>query len=143
VNKETKYTIEVIYLGERPDLFGQIKQIFRDRKGRIYSYKGVRGVYFGCSYLVSKDGMIETRPKEFDKQKLTLTEQDHLDFSANVEICKHIRAKQKKALEVKKPHPNLVNALDLLRPFTRNMDNLELTRFTDYIKNQLSKKRKK
>lgn len=139
---KTEYDLEAIYLGERYEHF-RISQCFRTAMGEIFRYSGIKDLCVGDSYLVSKDGFIAQRPKLAENPKLTLTEQERLDFAAAKEIIKHVRERKKKAMELKKPHPDIVRAIALLKPFARSMDRINLDRFTDYLRNQLSKPEKR
>ena len=142
--KKAKYEIEYVYLGERVDAhFRQISQWFRSAKGDISRFVGVRGIYVGESYLLTKKGSIKAKfPPQPKTQSVFLEAQERLDYEAHKEIAKHQRLCRKKALTLKKPHRDIVAALELLRPFTRRMDTLTLRRFAEYLENQLSKRQK-
>ena len=141
---KSKYTIEYLYLGERVDYIGGINQVFRNKKGKFCHYTGVKGVYFGESYMVTKEGQIKSSwPEQPKKQTLLPTEQDKLDYESHKELAKDARARRKKAMDLKKPHQDITKAIALLKPFARSMDNITLRRFTGYIENQLSRRSKK
>lgn len=141
---EEKYTVEYLYLGERIDYVGNIRQVFRCKKGDLHYWQGIGGLCFGESYLVTKDGKIKKRwPPKPEKQTLFATEKEQLDFETQKLIVAHQREARKKFNDSKKPHRDIVRAIELLRPFVRNDDLLTLNRFVDYLKNQLTKKKKK
>ena len=139
---KAKYCVEYVYLGERVEAFDGIKQLFRNKKGEFARYSGVRDVYFGNSYLITDDGKIKARfPDRPDKQTVFSTEQEELDYEAHKELAKDYRLRKRKAMELKKPHKDIVRALNLLRPFTRKMDSITLRRFSEYLQNQLSRQK--
>jgi len=141
---ETKYTIEYVYLGEQVDIMGNISQLFRNKKGEFAKYSGVKPLFFGESYLISKKGMIKSRmPPQPKKQTLFVTDRDKMAYEANKEIAKNERLLRRKAMELKKPHQDIVKAIALLRPFVYELDSMNLHRFMKYLENQLSRKKKK
>lgn len=142
MKKKTEYTKEVVYLGEEVGFGSKIRQVFRDKKGEQYSFFGIKGfLFFGESYLMTEGGVMLTRnPPQPEKQTVFATEKERLTYEANKEICKYIRERRKKLMDIKKPHPDIVRAISLLRPFTRDMDFLVLSRFCNYLQQQLSKK---
>jgi hypothetical protein len=143
--KKTIFDREIIYLGERLDLLGGIQHAFRASGGRIMKFSDNlgRGLYFGDSYLVSAAGTIAVPPKKCERPRLKITEQERLDFELQKELVKVERLKRRKALEIKKPHADIVAALELLRPFVRGADNFTLRRFVGYLEHQLSKPAKR
>lgn len=132
-----------IYLGERLDLFG-IRHAFRGPDGKEKFFKGkIHGLIRGECYGISPKGEILKRPAQIVDCKLRMTDKEETEFELHKELCKHWRAKKKKALNLKKPHPDISKAIELLRPFVRYSDNIELNRFVEYLENQLSKKKRK
>lgn len=137
------YSVPVVYLGERMETFGKITQVFRSARGRVFRYSGIKGVGFGDNTAVTKDGRIAVRPKVSEERKIAVTPEEEAEFSAHAQIVKHERARRRKQLELKKPHPDLVRAIQLLAKFTGRMDRLELSRFCQYVETELSKKGRK
>ena len=141
---QTIRMMEVVYLGERVFDNGKIKQCFRDTKDNTYNYSRVKNLFFGSSYSIEKKSKsIKLNPEERPNQKVFVTKAETLRYAAHVEMAKHQRAKRKKALELKKPHKDIVEAIRLLRPFTHHLGWLEFDRFNNYLKNKLSTKANK
>ena len=146
---DNKMNVPAIYLGERVEVLSGIRHTFRTPEGRILSYKSLRGhLWFGDIYLTSKAGSIQTRPEKapYDKSEnlgLEATKQDHLDYELHKELAKDYRLRNRKAMELKKPHRDILKALELLRPFMRGADTYTIKRFAGYLENQLSKKAKR
>lgn len=143
----TKFNVPAIYLGERVECLFGIRHVFRTKAGDILRYKGLRGhLWYGDIYLTSKNGSIQTRPEKAPlglDSGLEPTEQDRLDYELHKELAKDYRLRNRKAMELKKPHRDIVKALELLRPFMRHADTYTIKRFTGYLENQLSKKAKR
>jgi hypothetical protein len=131
-----------IYLGERCGPFG-IQQVFADKKGKQITFRGVKGIWVGSCYGVTKEGVMLTRPTPIEPKPFEINEQQNLDYELHKEICKNYRAQKRKAMMLKQPHPDIVSAIALLRPFVRNSDIYTIKRFTDYLANQLSKRQVK
>lgn len=144
---KTSKQVQVIYLGEQVDIIGHINQVFRDKKGKVFKYNGVKGVWPGSCYLidVNPDGSstIKTRPESVEKPKIEFSEKDRLEYETNKEIAKHQRLLNKQAMDIKKPHEDITRAIQLLKPFARSVSNIDLNRFMGYLKNQLTKPTKK
>lgn len=141
--KEREYTEEYLYLGERVNFLGRISKVFRNKKGEISSWNP-KGVYFGESYLASKDGYMKSSfPPQPEKQTIFPTDRDKAEYEAHKVMAADTRARRKKEREFKKPSKDILRAIELLRPYARYLDSIELGRFCGYIQNQLSKRRKK
>lgn len=136
--------VEVIYVGERADpMWNKIWQTFRNAKGELYRYQSLKNIYVGECYWTFDDGKIKTRPEKVEKPKLSLTDQERRDYEAHKEIAKQVRLERRKAMELKRPHPDIVKAINLLKPFCINLGPSDLSRFTQYLKEQLGKRKSK
>ena len=140
--EKAKPSYEALYLGENlKNGYGDISHQFRTSRGEIVHFKQIRGLVFGDVVFVDKD-CLAVRPKTIES-KLSPTEKERLEYGAMKEIVKHERLRRRKAIEMKKPHKDIVRAVALLRPFARGMDRLMLKRFAEYLETQLSRKTKK
>lgn len=140
--KEPKI-VPALYLGERSNAFDSIFQVFRISESDVVSFNGIRGVFFGqCyGYDIANDTM-KVRPDTIESNMIP-TEQEELEFHSQKEIVKFIRLKKQKAMQLKKPHKDIDLAVNLLLPFTRSMDSITLSRFVEYLKYRLSKRKTK
>ena len=131
--------VELLCLGERVALFG-IEQVFRNAKGEIVRYAKLSGYQFGESYIQT-DGKLPKRaePLDEEKRKLTPGTEDRRQFEVHKLAVINYRRRQLNAYNLKKPHPEIVRAIELLRPFARTVDSIDLRRFMGYIENQLTK----
>ncbi|MFA7333624.1 MAG: hypothetical protein WC130_04930 [Kiritimatiellia bacterium] len=144
---KTKFNVPAIYLGERVEVLSGIRHVFRTPAGDILRFKGLRGhLWYGDIYLTSSEGSIQTRPEKAPYEPpsgLEPTKRERIDYEVHKELAKDYRLRNRKAMELKKPHADIVKALELLRPFMRGADTYTLRRFAGYIENQLSKKGKR
>ena len=137
-----KYDV-VMYVGERSDVFDRITQVFVDRKGNEIRFKGIKGIHVGGCYLCdTKAGKMNVRPDKVPNDGFEMTDELWKKYEAAKVVIKDIRLTNRKIMEVKKAHPDIVRAVNLLKPFTRNLGKYELSRFTRYLENELSKKGK-
>ena len=133
----------VMYMGERVSFYPQkIYKLFKGRDGTEYKFApSVSGVYFGDKYqLLPKDRM-EHRPKELSVDDWQPTESERLEYEAQKIVCREFRATKRKDLELKKPHPNILKALELLRPFAMHLDETERGRLFSWLRIQCSKRK--
>jgi len=138
------YTKEILFLGEQITVINKIVQVFRDGEGESYHFTGIRGIYFGESYLVSEEGRIKCAfPERPEIQTLHPTAQESMNYEAQKICVREARAQKRKEMKIKKLHPDIVQAIKLLRPFARGLDHWDQTRFFSYLKNECSKKGKK
>lgn len=137
-----KYEIPAIYLGERLTLLGSVFHVFRDAKTNLYRFTGLKSIFFGETYLVSKDGSIKVRP-DVSLKKLDLMENDFAEFEAHKILAKDARLNKRKAMELKKPHADIVKAIELLRPFIQSVPRYDQDRFLRYIHNEATKRKKR
>lgn len=139
--------LPVMYHGERAfPISGKIVQVFKDRKGEEHCWSGVKGVYFGYVYEAEKKGTeitIRMRPAEIEVKGWEATQADHDQMEANKILVKEIRARRRKDLEYKKPHADIVKAIELLKPFYRGLSKWDAQRFTDWLSNECSKPKRK
>ena len=66
-----------------------------------------------------------------------------LEYEAHKELVKDYRLRNRKKIELRKPHTDITKAITLLRPFVRHLNSIDLQRFTRYLENQLSEKKLK
>jgi hypothetical protein len=140
-NRKPANIVPALYLGERVTSFGDIVQSFRvlGQKERL-TFTGIRNIYAGEAYEYDlNNNTMKIRPARLDCID-KMTEADEREFELHKELAKHRRLERQKAMNLKKPHRDIVRAIDLLRPFCRNASTLEIRRFTEYLGNQLSKK---
>lgn len=135
--------IKVIYCGERVDMIGNIKQLFRDEEGNEFCYTGVKRVWPGSCYEISDDEKIQRKPTEVEANGFEFTPKDRAEYEAHKLVVSATRALRRKAMAIKKPHPDIVRAINLLRPFYRNLGRFDQDRFSKYLCNQMSRKAKK
>lgn len=129
--------VEYIYLGRLIDDFGNIKHKFRNAKNEFAYFKNISKAIIGESYPIT-DGSILTRPQRCDKQTLSLTDDEIRSSNANEQVVKYTVERRKKMAKIKKPHPDLVRAIQLLTPFYYELNHLSARRLTDYIHNEIS-----
>jgi hypothetical protein len=140
--KEPKI-VPALYLGERSNAFDSIFQVFRISESDVVSFNGIRGVFFGQCYGYDiANGTMKVRPDTIESNMIP-TEQEELEFHSQKEIVKFIRLKKQKAMQLKKPHKDIDLAVNLLLPFTRSMDSITLSRFVEYLKYRLLKRKTK
>lgn len=133
-----------VYIGDAVNMFGKITQQFKDKKGAVLTFSGIKGVYINDTYMIDvANGQMKTKPEAVADSKLKMTDEDWLKYEGNKIAIKLTREKRRKDMQLRQPHGDIVKAIKLLRPFCRNMDLLTLGRFIGYIENQLSKKEKR
>lgn len=143
IKKKTPDIVPALYLGERVSAIGNIHQVFKAPMCGELFFKGIKQVHFGDSYEYDRaNGTMKTRPKQI-KGRLKASIKDEHTYHAQKEIVKLQRLKNRKALEIKKPHKDIDRAIELLRPFTNGMGSIDLHRFVEYLENRLSKGRRK
>ncbi len=134
--------VPFLYIGDDLCAIRGPQQMFRDAKGKMMRFSGVRGLWAGDSYMIDvANGTIKTRPEPVYGTKLEMSKQEWERHEGTKLAIKHYRERRCKAMELKKPHRDIVAAIKLLKPFARDMDSLTLSRFTGYIQNELSKKK--
>lgn len=131
----------VIYCGERVGLFGRIHQLFKDKKGKEYSYTGIKDAMVGYCYEVSAKDQMSLRPKTVEG--FPMSEKDKLEMEAQKLAVRAERLMKRKAFELKRPHPDIVRALKLLAPFYRGLTRFDQDRFMSYLGNEMSRKPKR
>lgn len=127
----------VMYLGERVTFLGKVYQVFKDKKGESFSYTQIKNVWVGDCYEITNDGKMSRRPSSVTGWEMT--EKEKLESEAQKVAVRAHRLQQRKAMQLKKPHPNIVSAIKLLRPFFRSMGRIDQERFTAYLTNEMSK----
>lgn len=138
---------KVMYHGERIAPFGgKVVQYFKNQDGKGFYFSGIKCVWPGEIYQLESGNKMFAKPKrlydEEAKQPWTMTKKDWAEFEAQKEIVKHHRRSRRKEMILKRPHPDIVRAVALLKPFYRALDHLDQSRFTKYLANQMSKKPK-
>lgn len=132
--------IRVMYQGERVDTFGRIHQMFRDVRGENYQYSGIRDVSFGQIYPMT-DGKMAVYPiGEYDP-KWKPTDKEEREFEAHKIVVADRRARRKAEMQLKKPNPKIVQAVDLLRPFYLAMTDWDRDRFIRWVSQECSKRK--
>lgn len=128
----------VMYLGERVNVF-KIGQLFRDKRGKDYWYRGVKGVWFGSIYEIDDKESIKIRPAEVDAAGWEPSEKDRAEWEAQKAVVKAFRLEKRKAMQLKRPHADIVKAIQLLAPFWRSLDRFDQERFSKYLANELQR----
>lgn len=134
--------VEALYLGESSNFNGDVFQDFRFKDGSIHNWSGRKNVWSGTSYQVEKSGgvyLMARRPKEFEKPKLQMTSEERVKYEALKITVKAARLLKRKAMDIKRPHADIQKAIELLGPFARSLDLLDLDRFFKYIKKECVK----
>lgn len=131
----------VMYLGERVHWSNKIIQLFKSRDGKEYHFKGIKAWVGNCYRLETGDKM-QRRPEVLETN-WEMSEKEKLEYEAQKEIVKFHRLNQRKAMELKKPHKDIVQAIYLLKKFYHSMDSIDRKRFMQYLDNQLSKRKNK
>ncbi len=134
---------KVIYHGERVGLTGKICQLFKDKNGKEFLFQGVKGVWLGNCYEVSKDDQIKARPEAIDNNGFELTEDDRRQAEVAKLSCVAERLSRRKAMDFKRPHVDIITAIRLLSPFYRSVGRFDQDRFVRYLENEMSKKPRK
>jgi D-lyxose ketol-isomerase len=134
----------LVYCGERVPVFSaKVLQLFKDAKGNKYHYSGIKGVYVGECYAAI-DEQMKIRPEIVPPEEaFALSTKDRIEAEAQMLIVRDWRAERKKAMELKRPHANITRAIDLLRPFYLGLNDLDRRRFAGYLRNEMSKRKRK
>ena len=142
--------IPVMYLGERTDWRGEIRQLFRDRKGEDFFWAGRKHVYFGEIYEIEKKGggkaqdhLMAKAPKRVEVEGWEPTEKERTEYEAAKVACTDARAQRRKAYEFKRPNEKMVRAVELMRPFYLACTDNDRRRLMGWFSNECSKKRRK
>jgi hypothetical protein len=133
--------VEVLYLGKTIDSIGNIRHLFRDKKGQRHLFRSIKLACFGDCFMMINDTLAR-RPEALENPSIFPTEAERLDYETRKLIVAHSTELKRKIMFIKKPHKDIVYAINLLRPFCKSMDFLTLERFTAYLKQQISKKGK-
>jgi hypothetical protein len=132
---------QLMYLGERVRIDGKIHQCFRDKRGKEYHWMGVKGLWFGSVY-VSEDDKMAVRPEAVESDWKP-SDEDIRKYEANKILVRARRQANQKAFEFKKPHPDLMKAVSLVRPFYLMISEIDRRRFMEWFSNECSKRVKK
>lgn len=130
----------VMFLGERADNFDGINQLFVDKKGEKHLFRGLKYVWFGNVYEMT-DGKMKVRPEAVESD-WTPTEEQRLEYEAQKLAVCAIRERRKKKNLSRKPHKDILRAVELLRPFYKPLSKWDRERLTDWLTHQLSKAKK-
>lgn len=142
----SKVIVEALYIGERVTGFGEIVQAFKIENGEVLHWTGVKGLWVDESYEVevkpTGGHTIKMRPDRVEEKdrRLFMSDKDKIEYEAQKIAVRGQRERRKKKMELSKPHADIVKAIQLLKPFARSLDYIDLDRFMGYVKNQLSKK---
>lgn len=141
-----KKIVALMYHGERVPFVGTPLQVFKDKKGKEYRWSGRKHVWFGSVYEAEymEPGVLAMlkNPKEL-LATWQPTEKERLEYEAAKLGVTSYRQNRKKAYELKKPHPDLVKAVLLFRPFYFALQNIDRRRLVDWFENECSKPLKK
>lgn len=135
-------TVRVMYMGERVHHFNKIFQLFKDKRGREYNFSGIKGVWFGDIYEVN-DNKMQVRPKSVDAKGWEPTEEERHEYEAQKLVVRAKRLERQKEMNIKKPHADIVRAVDLLRPFYLSLHRFDQERFMRWVANECSKRKKR
>lgn len=127
----------VMYLGERVTMMGSIYKLFVDKKGETYHYSKIKHVWLGSCYEITNDGKMKRNPESVEGWEIT--EKERVEAEAQKLVVTAHRMTKRKAMQLKKPHPDIVKAMNLLGRFYRSMSKWDRQRFVDYLENEMSK----
>lgn len=127
-----------MFLGERVGWNGKVYQLFRSKDGKEHNFSGIKRVYFGDVYEMI-DEKLKIRPESVDGWEPT--DKDRREYEAQKLVVTASRQANRKAMEIKRPHAEVVKAVDLLRPFYRALSHVDQRRFMEWIANECSKKK--
>lgn len=133
--------MKVMYVGERVSQMGKVYQLFKNKRGKTFPFSGLRYALLGHCYEMAKDQTLKTNLSAAGVEGWEMTEAEHIECEAQKQVVKTHRLKKRKAMELKKPHTDIVRAICLLRPFVRSLDLWDQKRFMDYIANACSKRK--
>lgn len=134
----------VMYHGERVAPYGgHIRQLFKDETGKEYFFAGVKSVWVGSTYELLPGDKMAVKPERFDNDGWVMSEKEQTEYEAQKEIAKQIRAERMKVMKLKRPHKDIVKAIELLAPFFRSLDRIDQDRFMRYLTNACQRKANK
>lgn len=136
-----KKNVPVIYLGERCEL-GGIRQAFKTKSGKLLNYSGIKGVWFGAVYMAEQSPSgyrLMQRPERIESA-WSPTEAECIEYDVQ-KLCVSVkRQERRKEMAVKKPHDDILKAVELLSPFFRGLGRFDQQRFMKWIENQCVKR---
>ena len=130
----------VMYHGQRVSFNGKIVQLFRDQNGKGYTFTGIKNVWFGDIYFIENDSM-KIRPQQIE-QTWKPTDEDRLEYEAQKIAVAGQRQNRLKAMTFRRPHVDILRAVELIRPFTHHISMLDQRRFFEWLANECSKQHK-
>ncbi len=129
--------VPVMYVGERVHFSGQIVQAFKSKDGTEHFFARTKGVWpFECYKMVNQTMKAVKPERAGDWEPSELVRHE---FEQNKVIVTARRLEMRKARDIKKPHQNLIRAVELLRPFYRGLNRNEQRLLTEYLLNEISK----
>ena len=141
--------VPVMYLGERADWRGDIRQLYRDRDGNDLYWSPRKHVYFGEIYETEKKGrgkkqehLMRKAPKRVEVEGWEPTEKERTEYEAAKVACRDSRAQRKKDFEFRKPAKQLMTAVDLVRPYYLSCSDQDRRRLMGWFSNECSKKKR-
>lgn len=132
---------KVMFHGERVDHYGRLTQLFKERNGKEAVFTGIKGIYFGEVYLMT-DNRMNRKPESIENPAWDPAEKDRLEYEGQKIVVRNWRANRRKDMQLKKPHPKIVTAVDLLRPFYQTMGEIDRRRFMGWVSNECSRRKK-
>src|ERR1035437_5962160 len=132
----------IMYHGERLTGFAdKIQQLFKSKDGKEIYFSGIKILWFGCVYEM-ENNTLKIRPQEI-KATWDPTEKEKQEYEAQKIVVMQRRQARLKEMKIKRPHADIVKAVELIRPFTWHLSELDRRRFFEWFRNQCSKKAKK
>lgn len=137
---------QLMYLGERIGHFGKIHQVFKDKRGKTYTWNGIRGVWFGSVYEAEnkKGGQLtmSTRPDEVSTD-WRHREQERIEYDAAKLAVAGQRQRNLGAMKLRAPPRDIMNAVACVRRYYLALSDNERRRLIDWFANECSKKGRK
>lgn len=134
--------VKIMYHGERVYRF-RIQQLFKDKRGKEHYWTGIKYVQFGSIYEAEKKDKhfsLDRKPLSVEVKGWEPTEQERLTYESQKLVAKARRQENRKAMELSRPHNDITRAVNLLRPFFRQLNRIDQERFSSYLSNEMSKK---
>lgn len=129
----------VMYHGERDNHLGKIHQLFKDKRGKVYLFRGIRA-WFGEVYRLEAPDRILRRPTAIESDWKP-TEAEEREYHSQVLIVKNMRMQNRKAMKLKRPPDDLVTSVNLFRPYYLGLNEIDRRRLLGWFANECSKRR--
>lgn len=139
--------VPVMFLGERIRGWShKIEQLFKAKDGKEFFFSSIKRPWFGTVYEMDlkADGSasMAIKPKEVECD-WEPTEKERQEFEAQKAVVISERQARQKAMQLKRPHDDIVRAIKLIRPFYRALPEVNRRRFMEWFANECSRKGKK